>query len=312
MKLKGVLLDADSLGEKIDFSGLEQQLDAFDVYEQTTPQQLMARIQDADIILSNKAVLDEAAIRSCSSLKLICVLATGMNNIDLETAAELNIPVKNAIAYGTNSVAQHTLMLMLMLTTQQVRYSKAIMDGQWQQSPFFCMMQHSVSELAGKHLVIVGSGILGSKVAQLAEAFEMKVSFSARPGQEESDNRPALTKLLPEADMLSLHCPLTTETQDLINQATLALAKPGLLLINCARGGIVNDMDALHALRSGQLAGYATDVLSEEPPVNGNILLDALQEDLNLIVTPHNAWISQSARQNIVDQAVQAIGALSQ
>ena len=228
MKLKGVLLDADSLGEKIDFSGLEQQLDAFDVYEQTTPQQLMARIQDADIILSNKVVLDEAAIRSCSSLKLICVLATGMNNIDLETAAELNIPVKNAIAYGTNSVAQHTLMLMLMLTTQQVRYSKAIMDGQWQQSPFFCMMQHSVSELAGKHLVIVGSGILGSKVAQLAEAFEMKVSFSARPGQEESDNRPALTKLLPEADMLSLHCPLTTETQDLINQATLALAKPCL------------------------------------------------------------------------------------
>ncbi|WP_036565863.1 D-2-hydroxyacid dehydrogenase [Oceanospirillum beijerinckii] len=312
MKLKGVLLDEDSLGEGIDFSGLEQQLDTFNVYGQTSPLQLMARIQDADVILSNKVVLDAAAIKSCTSLKMICVLATGMNNIDLEAAAELNIPVKNAIAYGTNSVAQHTLMLMLMLATQQVRYSKAIIEGQWQRSPFFCMMQHSVTELAGKHLVIVGSGALGSKVAQLAEAFDMKVTFSARPGNEGGDSRPPLIELLPEADILSLHCPLTTETHDLINQKTLTLAKPGLLLVNCARGGIVNENDALQALRSGQLAGYATDVLSEEPPVNGNILLEALQEDLNLIVTPHNAWISQSARQNIVDQAVQAIDSLSQ
>lgn len=312
MKLTGVLLDADSLGDGIDFSGLEQQLDSFISFGQTSPDQILERVKDVDIVLSNKVVLNSDTLKACDKLKLICVLATGMNNIDLDTAAELSIPVRNAVAYGTNSVAQHTLMLMLMLATQQVRYSKAIAADQWQQSPFFCMMQHPVTELAGKHLVIVGSGVLGSKVAQLAEAFDMKVTFSARPGQEENDKRPALAKLLPEADMLSLHCPLTTETQDLINQATLALAKPGLLLINCARGGIVNEMDTLHALRSGQLAGYATDVLSEEPPVNGNILLDALQEDLNLIVTPHNAWISQSARQNIVDQAVQAISALRQ
>lgn len=312
MKLTGVLLDADSLGDGIDFSGLEQQLDSFVRYGQTRPDQVLERVKDADIVLSNKVVLNSDALKTCGKLKQICVLATGMNNIDLETAAELNIPVKNAVAYGTNSVAQHTLMLMLMLATQQVRYNKAVANDQWQQSPFFCMMQHSVTELSGKHLVIVGAGVLGSKVAQLAEAFDMKVTFSARPGQEDRDSRPSLASLLPEADMLSLHCPLTTDTQNLINQDTLALTKPELLLVNCARGGIVNETDTLQALRSGQLAGYATDVLSEEPPVNGNILLDALKEDLNLIVTPHNAWISQSARQNIVDQAVQAIAALRQ
>lgn len=307
MTLKGVLLDAESLGSNIDFSGLEQQLDSLISYPNTSPAQVQERIQDADIVLCNKVVVNAESLKASSKLKQICVLATGMNNVDLAVAAQLDIPVNNAIAYGTNSVAQHSLMLILMLATQQVRYGKAVASGQWQESPFFCLMQHSVGELAGKHLVIVGSGVLGSKVAQLAEAFDMTVTFSARPGQESQDSRPSLESLLPLADIISLHCPLTPDTENLLNQETLAKAKSGLLLINCARGGIVNETAVLAALKSQQLAGYATDVLSQEPPVDGNPLLDALNEDLNLIITPHNAWISQSARQNIVDQAAESI-----
>lgn len=310
MLLKGVLLDALSLGDNIDFSGIKNALDQFECYEHTSAEQRLARIQDADIVFSNKVVLDRALLEQCPKLKLIVVLATGMNNIDLAYAAERNIPVKNAVAYGTNSVAQHSLMLMLMLATQQVRYQKSLDADQWQKSPYFCLMTHSVMELAGKHLVIVGAGALGKKVAQLAEAFDMQVTFSARPNSshtENVDSRPSLDELLPHADFLSLHCPLTADTDNLINAERLAKAKPGLMLVNCARGGIVNEADALAALHTGQLGGLATDVLTTEPPINGNLLLSARTEDLNLIVTPHNAWISQAARQNIVNQAAESV-----
>lgn len=311
MSLKGVLLDADSLGSDTDLSGLHAALDTLTVYGKTSPEQLAERIRDADVVLSNKVVLDADSIKAAANLKLICVLATGMNNIDLNAAAAAGIPVCNAVAYGTNSVAQHTMMLMLMLATRQPLYQKAVAGGEWQKSPFFCLMQHPVSELAGKHLVIVGAGELGKKVAQLAEAFDMQVSFSARPGNEGTDTRPSLDQLLPQADLISLHCPLTETTRDLLNAERLAKAKPELLLINCARGGIVNEIDVLRALQTGIIAGYATDVLSEEPPVNGNPLLDALSQPLNLVVTAHNAWISRNARQSIIDQAVDSITAIT-
>lgn len=309
MTLKGVLLDADSMGADIDTATLHQVLTSFEQHGRTRPEQVAERIADADVVLTNKVVLDAGLIRKAPKLKLICVLATGMNNVDLEAAAEAGIPVRNAVAYGTNSVAQHTLMLMLMLATRQPLYRKSVERAEWQQSPFFCMLQHPVTELAGRHLVIVGAGELGHKVAQLAQAFDLRVSFAARPGSEMQDRRPTLDQLLPEADILSLHCPLTDNTRNLINAQRLSQAKPELLLINCARGGIVNEKDALDALRRGTISGLATDVLSEEPPVNGNPLLDALQEELNLIVTPHNAWISQNARQNIIQQATEAIRA---
>lgn len=311
MTLKGVLLDADSLGDGIDLSSVESALGSLTCYGKTDPGQIAERIKEADVVLSNKVVLDAQTIRQAPALKLICVLATGTNNIDLNAANAAGIPVKNALAYGTNSVAQHTLMLMLMLATRQPLYQKAVAGGEWNSSPFFCLMNYPVSELAGKHLVIVGSGALGSKVAQLAEAFDMRVSFSARPGHEAEDARPTLDTLLPEADILSLHCPLTPETYDLISQQRLQQVKPELLIINCARGGIVNESDILHLLRQQKISGYATDVLTQEPPINGNILLEALSEPLNLIVTPHNAWISQNARQNILDQAAQAIRSFS-
>lgn len=312
MNFKGVLLDADSLGENILFDGLEKSLGELTLYSKTSPEQVIERIQDTEVILTNKVVINADAIAQAKNLKLICVLATGMNNVDLKAAKSAGIPVRNAVAYGTNSVAQHTLMLMLMLATRQPLYQKSVTNGEWNQSPFFCLMQHPVSELAGKHLVIVGSGVLGSKVAQLAEAFDMKVSFSARPGNEANDQREPLDQLLPKADVLSLHCPLTEATENLISEDLLNKVKPGLLIVNCARGGIVNEEAVLSTLKQGQISGYATDVLTQEPPINGNPLLDALRENLNLIVTPHNAWISQNARQNIVDQATQSIQTYSQ
>ncbi len=241
MLTKGVLLDADSLGENIRFDGLEESLGELTLYAKTSPDEVIERIQDAEVILTNKVVINAEAISKAKNLKLICVLATGMNNVDLNAAESAGIPVRNAVAYGTNSVAQHTLMLMLMLATRQPLYQKAVANGEWNQSPFFCLMQHPVSELAGKHLVIVGSGVLGSKVAQLAEAFDMKVSFSARPGNEANDQRKPLDQLLPQADILSLHCPLTEATENLINDARLKRAKPERLIVNCARGGIVNE-----------------------------------------------------------------------
>ncbi len=313
MLKKGVLLDAASLGHDIDLDGLKKALGQLTIYDKTEPDQVAERIQGADVILTNKVVIDASVIEeSKHDLQLICVLATGINNIDLKAAAQAGIPVSNVSAYGTHSVAQHTLMLMLMLTTRQPMYQKAVAEGAWNKSPFFCLMQHPVSELAGQHLVIVGSGELGRKVAQLAEAFEMKVSFSARPGNEANDDRESLDQLLPKADILSLHCPLTDSTENLIDARRLSLAKPELMIINCARGGIVNEEAVLAALQTGKISGYGTDVLTQEPPVNGNPLLDALQENLNLIITPHNAWISQHARQNIIDQTTRSIQTFTQ
>ncbi|OOV88322.1 D-2-hydroxyacid dehydrogenase [Oceanospirillum linum] len=312
MLKKGVLLDAASLGHDIDLSELKETLGQLKIYDKTEPDQVIERIQGADVILTNKVIINASAIANADNLKLICVLATGVNNVDLEAASQAGIPVSNAVAYGTHSVAQHTLMLMLMLTTRQPLYQSAVADGEWNKSPFFCLMQHPVSELAGQHLVIVGSGELGRKVAQLAKAFEMKVSFSARPGNEADDGREPLAQLLPKADILSLHCPLTEATKNLIDAGLLSLAKPELMIINCARGGIVNEKDVLATLKAGKIGGYGTDVLTQEPPVNGNPLLDALQENLNLIITPHNAWISQHARQNIIDQTTRSIQTFTQ
>ncbi|MDP3535620.1 MAG: NAD(P)-dependent oxidoreductase, partial [Halomonas sp.] len=250
----------------------------------------------------NKVKLDAQTLTQLPKLRLICVLATGLNNIDLETAKAQNIDVKNVTAYGTASVSQHTLMLMLTLANRLPRYQADIAAGKWQQSDFFCLQEHSTLQLAGKQLVMVGQGELGSEVARLAEAFGMQVTFAARPGNEAADQRPSLDELLPSADIISLHCPLNEATHHLINQERLAKAKSSLLLINCARGGVIDEAAALEALRNGQIGGLAVDVLPTEPPREGHPLLEALAnaEPLNLIVTPHNAWITPEARQNIV------------
>ncbi|WP_434985714.1 D-2-hydroxyacid dehydrogenase [Vreelandella zhaodongensis] len=297
-----VMLDAESLGVDIDLTAIRNIVSHLDVYQQSTSEQARARLADADIAIVNKVVLNAETLAALPKLKLICVLATGLNNIDLNTAKAQNVSVKNVTAYGTASVSQHTLMLMLTLANRLPRYQADIARGEWQRSDFFCLQGHSTLQLSGKRLVMVGQGELGSEVARLAQAFGMEVTFAARPGNETEDKRPSLDELLPTADVISLHCPLNEATQHLINRKRLEKAKSSLLLVNCARGGIIDEEAALEALREGNIGGLAVDVLPTEPPINGHPLLTALAngEPLNLIVTPHNAWITPEARQNIV------------
>ncbi|WP_404377737.1 D-2-hydroxyacid dehydrogenase [Vreelandella aquamarina] len=297
-----VILDAQSLGPNIDLTAIRSAVTHLEIYQQSSTEQARERLAGAEIAIVNKVKLDADTLAQLPSLRLICVLATGLNNIDLDAAKAHNITVKNVSAYGTASVSQHTLMLMLSLANRLPRYQADIAGGKWQTSDFFCLQDHPTLQLAGKQLVMVGQGELGSEVARLAEAFGMQVTFAARPGNEANDQRPSLDELLPSADVISLHCPLNDATKHLLNKERLAVAKPSLLIVNCARGGIIDEEAALEALRNGSIGGLAVDVLPSEPPKDGHPLLDALAnaEPLNLIVTPHNAWITPEARQNIV------------
>lgn len=299
--MKAVLLDAASLGDDVDLAPMAAAVDELVIHPHTGPGQRVTRLSGAQAAITNKVVLDAATLAALPDLRLICVMATGTNNIDTDAATRLGITVRNIRAYGTASVAQHTLMLMLALANRLPLYQQDVSAGRWQQSTAFCLMSHRTMQLAGKHLVIVGEGELGKRVAQLAGALGMRVSFSARPGNENHDRRSPLAVLAPTADVISLHCPLNEHTRHLMNQTLFESLKTGTLLINCARGGIVDDHAALSALRQGRLGGLAVDVLPQEPPRDGHVLLSALQEQLNLIITPHNAWITPEARQTVVE-----------
>lgn len=309
--MKAVLLDADTLGEGIDFGVINDVVTELRLHASTSPEQLPEHIGDAEVVLTNKVVLNQEVLAASPNLKLICVLATGINNIDLAAAEELGIQVNNVEAYGTASVAQHTLMMMLALATRLPVYQHKVARGDWQSADMFCLINPAIMQLQGKKLVIVGSGELGQEVKRLAEAFGMQVEFTARPGTQTSAgsgdaaSRKTLAELLPTADIISFHCPLTEDTRDLLNTDSFKRCKPELLVVNNARGGIVNEAAAVAALQAGQIGGLAADVLTAEPPKNGNPLLDAMPDataqGLNLIVTPHNAWSSPEARQNIVD-----------
>ncbi|WP_221796970.1 D-2-hydroxyacid dehydrogenase [Oceanobacter mangrovi] len=301
--MKAVFLDADSLGADIDLEPIAREVDSLQLYGTTAPEQLAQRIEGMDLLITNKVKIPDWAIQG---RKGILVVATGLNNVDTAAAATLGVPVHNVLNYGTDAVAQHTLMLMLALAGRLPVYQHKLAQGEWQQSPFFCLLSPSTTQLSGKHLVIVGSGTLGQAVARLAEAFGARVSFAARPGNPD-DSRPTLEQLLPTADVVSLHCPLTSDTHHLINAERLQLIKPGCLLVNCARGGVIDEAACLAALQEGQLGGLAVDVLPEEPPRNGHPLLEQLEGELNLLVTPHNAWITPEARQNIVRLTVENI-----
>ena len=298
--MNAVFLDYESLDKNdLDFSALHAVFSQLELYPSTLATQVLARVQHADVIISNKVVLDAETLKQCSSLKLILISATGTNNIDLAQAKVQGITVCNCQGYGTSAVAQHTLMLMLALATSVIQYDRAVKQGEWNKSPIFCLLDFPIVELAGKTLGILGYGELGQAVAKLAEAFGMKIIVGALPNRS-TENRVALSELLPQVDFLSLHCPLTEETRDLIDSQAFERMKPSAFLINCARGGIVNEQALATALRTGQIAGAATDVLSVEPPKEGNVLL---ADDIpNLIITPHNAWGSVDARQRIVQQ----------
>ena len=308
--MKAVFLDYESLDKNdLDFSALREVFTDLELYPSTLDTQVLERVQHADVVITNKVVLDTENLKQCLSLKLILISATGTNNVDLAQAKAQGITVCNCQGYGTSAVAQHTLMLMLTLATSVIQYDHAVKQGEWNKSPIFCLLDFPIVELAGKTLGILGYGELGQAVAKLAEAFGMKIIVGALPNRS-TGNRVALSELLPQVDLLSLHCPLTEETRDLFDSKAFEKMKPSAFLINCARGGIVNEHDLATALRTGKIAGAATDVLSVEPPKEGNVLL--ANNIPNLIITPHSAWGSVDARQRIVQQLTENASAFQQ
>ncbi len=302
--MNGVILDADSLGHDIDLTPVTNCFSNVGIFGSTTSAEVASRIKQAEIILTNKIRLGEAELIHCQNLKMISVMATGTNNIDLEYCANNNIQVCNARGYSTPSVVQHTMLLMLALSTNLIAYQKNIKDDAWSQSNVFCLLNHPIQELSGKTLGILGYGDLGQSVAAVARAFGMKILVSERPGLNQHDDdgieRLAWETLLPQVDYLSLHCPLTPDNEEIINASALAMMKPSAFLINTARGGLVNSNDLISALKSGSIRGAAIDVLNTEPPTTDEILL---AEDLpNLIVTPHNAWAARESRERLLIQ----------
>lgn len=285
----------------LSFQPLEAELEECHYFDLTAPTEVVERIRNVEVVVSNKVVLAESELRQATNLKLICLAATGTNNVDLDAAKSLNIAVTNVTRYAAPAVAQHVFALILALSTRLLDYQKAVLEGAWQRHPFFCLLDFPITELAGKTIGIVGYGDLGQAVAKIARAFDMKVLIAQRVGsaQPQPDRIP-LQQLLTEVDVLSLHCPLVAETRHLIGAEQLALMKPNALLINTARGAIVDEYALAHALRNHQIAGAGIDVLAEEPPVAGSPLIDGSLQ--NLIVTPHIAWATQEARQRLIDE----------
>ena len=301
--MKGVVLDFDTLGPKdLDTSALFSLPIEWEIYGNSSVSDVSGLIKNAHVVLTNKVVLTRENINHAKDLKFIGLFATGTNIIDLDAAAECGVSVSNAVGYGTRSVVQHTWALILALTTKLLGYSKASMSGRWQKSDSFCVIDYPVQELSGKTIGIVGAGELGRGVASVAPVFGMKVRYAALKNTKHSfqKDRIDFDDLLKESDVLSLHCPLTEDNINLIDQRELKLMKSNSILINTARGKLINEKSLHEALINGEIAGAGLDVLSEEPPINGNILLD--ERVPNLIVTPHTAWISKESRQRLVEQ----------
>lgn len=301
--MKAVFLDANTLGDDVDLASIEQVTGALVKHEKTSPDDVLNRIRGFDTVLVNKVVLKREHFEACPELKTIAVVATGLNNIDQEAARQHGIRVMNVTNYGRSTVAQHTMALMLALATRLIDYDRDVRAGRWGKSDMFCLMDHPILELEGRTLGVVGYGDLGQGVVERARAFGMNVLLGARPGQEagEVDGYPRipLDELLPKVDVLSVHCLLTDDTRNLIGARELKMMKRDALLINTSRGGLVDEQALADALRAGEIGGAGFDVLTEEPPRNGNPLL---ADDIpNLIITPHSAWASREARQRIVE-----------
>lgn len=268
--------------------------------DNASPEQVAGLIENKKIIVTNKVEIDKTLLEQATMLKLICIAATGTNNVDLAAARELGIDVCNVTAYATSSVVQYVFSVMLNLMSRMPEYQQAVQSGRWSRSEQFCLLDYSFHELKDKTLGIVGYGELGKAVTTVAKAFGMKVLIAARDKHDKRAGRLQLETMLPELDVLSLHCPLTKETQNLIAQQEIQALPRGALLINSARGGIVNEEALLEAIESGHLGGAATDVLTAEPPPEDHILLQ--KSHSNLIITPHIAWASIESRQRLIDQ----------
>lgn len=301
-----VFLDAATVDcGDVDFTRLRKVAKLLHLYPQTSAQELPQRHPNAWCVITNKVKLDRQFFQARPNLRLICVTATGVNNVDLQAAADHGVTVANCKGYSTETVAQHTFMLLLALVRSLPQYQHAVAQGEWSRSSMFCLLDYPLRELQGMKLGIVGYGDIGQRVAEIARFFGMEILIAERPECAPRTGRLLFKEVLARSDILTLHCPLTPDNAQLINAKTLALMQRGAFLINTARGGLINEQALLEALLEGKLGGAALDVLSTEPPPADHALLQAKLP--NLILTPHCAWASAEARQTAIDQTAHNI-----
>ena len=267
------------------------------VYERTSKEEVISRCSKANIILTNKVPLDRQLIENSHALKLICVLATGYNIVDIDTAKKLNIPVCNVPAYGTMSVAQHAMALILELTNQVGLHNLSVHNGDWYAPQDWSYSRTDLIELNSKKLGLIGLGHIGEQLARIAKGFGMEILYHGPNKKQNTIGKfVSLKQLFSESDIVSLHCPLTRDNLEMVNAGLISLMKPTAFLINTARGQLINEADLAEALQAERIAGAALDVLSAEPPGKDNPLLTAR----NCIITPHNAWKTRESRKRII------------
>ena len=279
------------------------------VYDRTLPEQVVERCKGAEVVLTNKVVLDAEILNQLPHLSYIGVLATGYNVVDLEVASRQSITVTNIPAYSTNSVAQMVWAHILNITNSVAHYATENSKGRWTNNKDFCYYDFTHTELAGKTMGIVGLGNTGMATARIAQAFGLKViAYTSKTQLPEGMTKVTLDELFQESDILSLHCPLTNETKGLVNRERLNLMKPSAILINTSRGPVVNEADVAEALNQGRIAAFGADVVSVEPIEASNPLLNAK----NCFLTPHIAWATKEARQRLIDICVENVKAFVQ
>ncbi|MBU2862641.1 D-2-hydroxyacid dehydrogenase [Reinekea forsetii] len=304
--MKAIFLDRATFPSHVNLT-VPKQISDWVTFDNLPTQDIIQFCSDADIILTNKVELTEDTINLLPKLKLICIMATGTNNVDLEACFKKKVQVVNAVNYGAASVAEHTLMLMLALARNLPRYLDSHRSKQWSKSPYFYHYAGRMQSLTGKTLTIIGKGVLGLAVAQRAQAIGMNILFAEHQHSNSiRDGYTPFNDALQQADVLSLHCPLTPQTKHLINKATLALLKPSCILINTGRGGLINEKDLLVSLTNKQILAAGLDVATQEPPAEIDTIWQ-LEKLNNVILTPHVAWAADDSMQNLLDQISQKI-----
>lgn len=278
------------------------------VYDRTSPEETYDRSKDSEILITNKTRIDASLMQRLPKLRYIGVLATGYNVVDVESARRLGVTVTNIPAYSTMSVAQQVFALILAITNRVEHYTAANRDGRWSRNQDFCYWDTPLTELAGKTLGIVGLGNIGQAVARIGLAFGMHVTASTSKPQEqlpEGIEKKGLREVFAESDVLTLHCPLTPDTEKIVDASTLSLMKPTAILINTGRGPLIDEKAVAEALKAGRLGAFGADVLSSEPPASDNPLLTAP----NSYITPHIAWATKEARERLMAIAVENLNA---
>ncbi len=301
--MKAVFLDFGTMGAAdLDPSPLAEVVPDFQAFDSTPAKLVPQRIDGVNFVFANKARMTKEIIANAGSLRFIGLTATGVDNVDLDAAKRNDVAVCNIRAYCTQSIVEHVFAALLNLTHSVRQYDRIVRAGAWQQADNFCMLEYPIRELSAMTIGIIGLGVLGTGVANMARNFGMSVMIAQRPGKQGDPDKGRFDfdEILRESDVISLHCPLTDDTRALIGANELKLMKPNAILINTARGGLVDSAALVAALQKGTIAAAAVDVLPQEPPIDGDPLLD--YDGDNLIITPHIAWGTVEARQNAINE----------